>query len=579
MTATVEQAFPDAGSDGGGRLSGLRTSTRARSTSSRVALGAFVLVLAYLVLVPLFKLQQLAVADDFRGYRVAFGDGRIWETVRTTVYLAVGSLAIAMVLGTGLAFAASRLPVRWRGLRSLPVLPIVVPGIASVTGWIFLLSPRPGYLNAALRNLPWWNHLEQGPVDVYSLPWIILITGFGLTSFVYLFVSSGLSGISSEHVEAAEVAGSSSIGVFFRVILPLLRPALVYGAGIALLLGLGQFAPPLLLGTNTGISVLTTDMYAATSQSPVDYGAAAAIGSPLLVFGLLVVIGQKAFLGDQARFVTHGGKGFQARRRSSPLSVLAIVLYCLVATVLPITGLLLVALSPFWSGTLDPGTFSLDSFRTVFGQSDIVTAILTSLTASLLAVLIVVPIGFVCASVLLRGQRFRILRQVLDYLVAVPLGIPAVVFGAGFLLTYSAPPFILYGTKSVIVLVYVTIMLPFATRMLLTGMTALGSSYIEASRVSGAGLLGTNLRILAPLLRSTAAGAVALIFVLLAQEFGASLLVRSSTTQVMGTVLFDYYTNGAYPTVAAVALIMTAVTAAGVVVALVLGGRNALDKL
>ena len=65
-------------------------------------------------------------------------------------------------------------------------------------GWSFLLSPRPGYLNALLRNLPWWNHLEEGPVDVYTMPWIVIITGFGLTAFVYLFVSSGFANINSE---------------------------------------------------------------------------------------------------------------------------------------------------------------------------------------------------------------------------------------------------------------------------------------------------------------------------------------------------------------------------------------------
>ena len=41
-------------------------------------------------------------------------------------------------------------------MRILPILPIVVPFVACVLGWTFLLSPRPGYLNALLRHLPWW---------------------------------------------------------------------------------------------------------------------------------------------------------------------------------------------------------------------------------------------------------------------------------------------------------------------------------------------------------------------------------------------------------------------------------------
>ncbi len=53
----------------------------------------------------------------------------------------------------------------------------------------------------------------------------------------------------------------------------------------------------------------------------------------------------------------------------------------------------------------------------------------------------------------------------------------------------------------------------------------------------------------------------------------------SPTTQVMGTVLFDYYTNGSYPLVACIALVMTLVTTIGVVIAVVLGGADVFRKL
>ena len=171
------------------------------------------------------------------------------------------------------------------------------------------------------------------------------------------------------------------------------------------------------------------------------------------------------------------------------------------------------------------------------------------------------------------------MRAFVDFLVAIPLGIPAVVFGVGFLLAYTQEPFFLYATKWVIVLVYVTLMLPFATRMQLAGMVSLGEAYIEASRVAGATALRTNLQVVLPLLRSSIAGASALMFVLLTHEFAASLLVRSPKTNVMGTVLFDQYTNGSYPTVAAVAIIMTGVTLLGVTSAVIFGGSKALEWL
>ncbi|MEG9224679.1 ABC transporter permease [Aeromicrobium sp. Sec7.5] len=545
----------------------------------RFGVWALLLVVAYLVGMPLIRLQGLAFEDGGAGYERALDTPALAELLWRTVYLALGSMVVAMVFGTTLAYAASRLPQRAGFLRTIPIIPIVLPAIAMVVGWAFLLSPGPGYLNAALRNLPWWDHLESGPVDVYSLPWIVIITGFGLTSFIYLFVSAGMANISADHLEAAHVAGSSGLGVFFKIVLPLLRPSLIYGAGVGLLLGLGQFTAPLLLGTNQGIRVLTTQMYFSTSQIPVDYAGAAALGSPLLLFGVLIVIAQKLGIGDQTRFVTHGGKGTVRRQRPSRWAAGFIVLYGLVAVVLPMTGLLIVALSPFWNASIDPGSFTLDNFRTALQSPNIIESIVTSLVASIAAVAIVLPLGYAISAILLYRRGMPVARSLLDFLVALPLGIPAVIFGAGFLLTYSEPPFVLYGTTWVIILVYATLMLPFATRMMTNGMLALGSSYQEASWVNGAGRLKTHVLIMLPLLRGSIGGAVALMFVLLTHEFSASMLVRSPMTQVMGTVVYDFWSNGAYPTVAAVSIIMTVVTGAGVAVAMTIGGRDVLSKL
>ncbi len=422
-----------------------------------LGLVAFIGAVGYFVLEPLVRLQSKAFADGAAGYRTAFTADRIGRTIAYTIGLALGSLAIALVLGTLLAWAATRLPPKLRILRVVPVLPIVVPAIASVVGWAFLLSPRPGYLNAALRNLPWWSDLEEGPIDVYTMPWIVIITGIGLTAFVYLFVAAGFESISAEHLEAAQVAGSSQVGVFFKVTLPLLRPTLLYGGGVALLLGLGQFTGPLLLGRTAGIDVVTTQIYSDMTQTPVQYGSAAALGSTLLVFGVVVVAMQKVLLRDRKRFVTHGGKAFRSPGRPSKLAALALVGYTFVATVLPVSALVVVSLSNFWSADINVAGFTLDNFRRIFEESNVTDAIYNSVTISLIAVAISLPLGFVAASIILNGKGYGPLRAIADFLVAIPLGVPAVLFGAGFLLAYTEGPFVLYGTRWVIVLVYVTL--------------------------------------------------------------------------------------------------------------------------
>ncbi|WP_375002124.1 ABC transporter permease [Aeromicrobium sp. CTD01-1L150] len=564
-----------------GRPIGQRTTVALRRIGPhRVAATVFVLPLAYLVVMPIYRLQSEAFTNGAQAYRTEFTRDRMAETIWSTVGLALGSLAIAMVLGTLLAWSATRLPPRLRFLRILPILPIVLPFVASVLGWTFLLSPRPGYLNASLRRLPWWDHLTEGPVNVYSLPWIVIITGLSLTAFVYLFLSAGFQNINSELIESAHVNGSGGVGVFFRVILPMIRPSMLYGGAVALLIGLGQFTAPLLLGRQSDVRVLTTEIYYALyNRTPQDPAAAAAIASPLLIFGLAVVLGQKYLLGDTSRFVTHGGKGFRPVRRSSKLAVALICAYAVFAMVLPLVALAIVALSPFWTSTIVPSAFTFDNFRELFSTPAMTDAIFNSIVISLAAVAICLPIGFIASSLLLRAKGMRTIRSTLDLMVTLPLGVPAVVLGVGFLLTYTQEPFFLYGSRWVILVVYVTIMLPFTTRMHMSGMTALGEAYVEASRVSGAGILRTNLRIVLPLLRSSVGGAAALMFVLLTHEFTASLLVRAPDTQVMGTILYDTYANGNYPVVAAIAIVMTGVTFAGAAVALGIGGADVFEDL
>jgi iron(III) transport system permease protein len=536
------------------------------------------LVLAYLVVVPLVRLQATSLSDGAAGYRRLADLQGLGETLRTTVWLGLGSLTIAMVLGTGLAWAATRLPrpVAWFGV--FPILPIVLPPVANVTGWAFLLSPKVGYLNQLLRATPLFGG-NRGPIDIFTPFWIVVVTGLSLTSFVYIFVRSGLRRLNFELVEACQVSGASPTRAFVGTILPMLRPSLLYAASIALLLGLGQFTAPLLLGTRQGVNVITTEIYRVSGSSS-DYALGGALAMPLLLVGIAVVVVQRLLLGSQERYATNIGKGSREVGRTSWAAVIPVTLFAIGGVLLPLLGLLVVALSPFWNGHIDVHAFTLDQFHKLFDFPGVTEAIRRSVTLSIAGVLVALPVGYLSAEVLYRRRTNRVVRSLLDVTVNLPLGIPAVLFGAGFLFTYTRPPLVLYGTNWVIVLVYVTLMLPFTVRLQLAARMSLGDSYQEAARVSGAGRIRTDLTIALPLMRGAVAGAAALMFVLLSHEFTASLFVRSTKTQVMGTVLFDLWTTGTYGLVAAMAIVMCAITTVGVAVAMWLGGgTKTLDRL
>jgi iron(III) transport system permease protein len=563
-----------------GPTGALTSNTRSGRRLGNVALLAFIIPLAYLVLTPLIRLQMRAFQDDASGYRKALDLSGIAKVLRTTVALALGSLAIALVLGTFLAWMSTLLPRRWQWLATLPMLPIVMPAVAFVTGWATLLSPRVGYINTYLRKLPFFSDLRRGPIDVFSPTWIIILTGFALTSFIYIFMRAGMRRISFEQLEAAYVCGSRPRHAFVRVVLPLLRPSFIYGGSIALLLGLGQFTAPLLLGGPHAVRVVTTEIHQFTHNSPIDHGIAAAIASPLLVFGIVVVLIQRMLLSNQDRFVTDVGKGTSTVARPSKSAPIWLATYGILAVLLPFLALLVAALSPFYSGRIDFAVMTWKNFETVLSTPVAMESIRTSLIASIAGVLVSLPIGYFAAEIIYNRRGGRFLRTFTDFLVNLPLGVPAVVFGAGFLFTYTKPPFVLYGTRWVIILVYITIMLPFSTRLQLAARMTMGSSFEAAARVSGAGALRTHLTVVVPMIKGAISGAGALMFVLLTHEFSASLLVKSTRTHLMGTALYDFWVYSSYPVMASMAVIMCVVTTAGVAVAMKIGGgAKALDRL
>ncbi|MEI6758841.1 MAG: ABC transporter permease subunit [Betaproteobacteria bacterium] len=547
-----------------------------RQAVPQLAWVLLALAVGFLVLWPVLQLQWRAFAEGGSAFSRLMALPRIGTTLTTTVVLAVLSSLLAVVIGTLLAWCASMLPQRVRRVGELaPLLPLVVPAVAAVTGWIFLLSPRVGYLNMLLRSLPGLDGLEEGPFNIYSVTGIIIITGMLLSSFVYVFVFTGLKNMGQELEAAAAACGASPAMRFFTITLPLLRPSIIFATGVVFLLGLGQFTAPLLLGRTAKIDVLTTEMFYLTERFPIDFGLGAALGSPILVLGLMVVLMQKLALGEQRRFVVVSARSKYNLRETRWWAAVVIGFYLLVTTVLPLLALIYVSVSPFWTGSLIVPELTLRHWSSVLGNKGLVDAIWTSVATSVIGIAILIPLGFFMAFALLQSTRIaKPVRMAIDLFATLPIAVPASLMGFGLLFVYSQPPIQIYGTTAVLVVTYVTLMLGHSTRLQFTTLVATGQEFLEASKASGAGPMRSLFQVLLPMCRKGIAATAALTFVLLFHEFSASLMVRSARTQVIGSVMYDVWAGGIYSQVAVLALIMVVVTVIGVCIAGWLGGTD-----
>jgi len=547
-----------------------------RQAAPQTAWVLLAIGVGFLVLSPVLQLQWRAFLDGGSAFVRMQDLPRIGTTLGTTIVLAILSSILAVLMGTLLAWCASMLPQRVRRIGELaPLLPLVVPAVAAVTGWIFLLSPRVGYLNMALRSLPGLDRLEEGPFDIYSVTGIIIITGMLLSSFVYVFVFTGLKNMGQELEAAAAACGASPTMRFFTITLPLLRPSIIFATGVVFLLGLGQFTAPLLLGRTAKIDVLTTEMFYLTERFPVDFGLGAALGFPILALGLMVVLFQKLALGEQRRFVVVSARSKYNVRETRWWAAVVIGLYLLVTTVLPLLALIYVSVSPFWTGSLIVPELTLRHWSSVLGNRGLVDAIWTSVKTSVIGIAILIPLGFFMAFALLQSTRIaKPVRMAIDLFATLPIAVPASLMGFGLLFVYSQPPIQIYGTTAVLVVTYVTLMIGHSTRLQFTTLVATGQEFLEASKASGAGPIRSLFQVMLPMCRKGIAATAALTFVLLFHEFSASLMVRSARTQVIGSVMYDVWAGGIYSQVAVLALIMVVVTVIGVCIAGWLGGTD-----
>lgn len=559
---------------------------RVRKKTNKAWLGwlALALFLIVVVAIPIVPLQATAFTDGGRAFRALVEAPDIWAILLTTLQLAAGSLVIAMVLGVSLALAMRALRPRTRTLLSLlPVLPLIIPSVAHVVGFVFLFSPTNGYANSFLRSLPFFADNSSGPLNIYSLTGIIVYTGINLSAFVYLFVFNGLGNLGQSHRLAARVNGASPVRALFTVTLPMLRPSLLYAAMVCVLLGLGQFTGPLLLGRRSGVRVLTTEMYEQTFLYPVDYGLIAALGTPLILLAILLVFAQRRLIGNQDRFVGHADSTHDEGSPSSRTRVAAGLLiggFTAFAAVLPLLAIMFVSISEYWSGQVATDALTLQPYINIFNHSDFTSSIFTTLQASLGAVLLVIPLGMIIALGVYNSDKLGTrLASVLDSTANVPLAVPAALMGFGFLFAYTSGYLNLYGTLSGFIVAFVVIMIPYSVRYQLATYIIIGRSPLEAASVSGANPIRSFFTILLPLSRTGVAASASLMFILLVHEFGVAVLLRSPNVNVMSVVLFQEYDTGSYPNVAAMAVIMSVITAIGVLAAFAFGGRRALERM
>ncbi|MFE7214877.1 ABC transporter permease [Streptomyces sp. NPDC001698] len=548
--------------------------------------GVAVVVVGYLAIVPLgYLIHDTFLSADGSGVsfdafaRAYGGNSQSGQMMLNSLWFALGSAALALTLGTALAYVQVRTDTPFKGLFfAASLVPLIVPGILYSTSWIFLGDPSTGLLN----SLVFKPLFGSAPINIYSVWGMIWVQGLHLAPVTFLLMVAAFRAMDPSLEESAAMSGANRLTVLRRVTVPLLRPAMISAALLMFVQSLESFEVPGLLGLQNGIYVFTSRIYFVLRAYPIDYGAAGAYAIGLLVIAAVGVLLSSWLQRSSRNFQTVSGKAFRPRPvelgRARPYVGAGVILYFLVTVVLPVAVLVYASLLKYYTAPTRKtlSQLTLDNYRAVFEMPLAFTALKNSLIVGVGAATIVMILTAIVAWVVLRTKAPG--RRVLDLLAFTPIVIPGLVLGLALSFVYLRMPLPVYGTLLILLVSYCTRYLPYGMRYASSAMAQMSPELEESAAVSGASWFQTFRRVLLPLMSGGILAGWVYILVVSFRELSSTILLYSPGKEVLSVLIWEQFENGQFTTLAALGVCMVALLVVLVSIAYRLGARFGLQS-
>lgn len=556
---------------------------RRLSTGQALLVTGAVLVVGYLAVVPLVYLLH----DTFTGNsgfslhaftRAYGGTSQSGTMMLNSLRFAFGSAALALVVGTALAYVQVRTDAPFKGLFfAASLVPLIIPAILYAAAWIFLGDPAIGLVNTLFFK-PLFG---VSPVNVFSIWGMTWVQGLHLAPVAFLLMAAAFRAMDPSLEESAAMSGATRRTILRRITVPLLRPALISAALLMFVQSLESFEVPGLLGLQNGIYVFTSRIYFVLRQFPIDYGSAGAYAVGLLAIAAAGVL-LSGWLSRNARnFQTVTGKAFRPRPvelgRARPWVGAAVIGYFVLTVILPVAVLVYASLLKFYQApSLNAlRTLSLDNYRQVLHTPLAFTALKNSLILGLGAATAVMLITSVVSWLVVRTRVPG--RRLIDTLAFLPIVIPGLVLGLALSFVYLRVSLPIYGTLLILLISYCTRYLPYGMRYASAAMGQMSRELEESAHVCGASWFQTFRRVLVPLASGGILAGWVYILVVSFRELSSTILLYSPGKEVLSVLIWEQFENGQFTVLAALGVCMVAILVTLVFAAYRLGARVGLQ--
>ena len=463
---------------------------------------------------------------------VFLSSGDIWQHLYDTVLAEYVANSLLLALGVGcLALPLGVIPAWLVTLYRFPcsrllewalLLPLAMPAYIiayTYTGMLDVAGPLQSWLRAAFA----WQYGDYWFPDIRSLPGAVLMLSLVLYPYIYLLARTAFLEQSASVVEVARTLGIRPAGVFFKVLLPLARPAIIVGLSLVLMETLADYGTVQYFGIATFTTGIFKTWFGLGSSI-----AAAQLSALLMLFVLFLIVleqysrRQSRYHDTSTRYNRLEQKHLRGLRGLPALAVCALPV--LFGFVIPSVQLLIWGMQT-WRTSMDSGFFAI-----------VMNSIELALITAVLAALLALAVSYA------RRQQPGIMTNSFNRLLGMGYAVPGAVIAVGVLIPFTwldrhmsrwftllsdtDPGLLLSGTIAILVFAYLVRFLALSLNTVDAGLAKIKPSMDEAGK--SLGLSGFRLlrRVHIPILRGSLLTAVLLVFVDVLKELPATLILR-----------------------------------------------------
>ena len=454
--------------------------------------------------------------------------------IANTLLLSCVVTACATAVGVPLAYVVARHDFagkRW--LAVLPIATIIIPEVIVGQSWLMVLGNN-GFVSNWLRDV-------GVPVPSFY-GWTGLVFSMTLIyyTYIYLGVLAAFKGFDGQLEEASLSLGASPAATRWKVLLPLILPAVLVNALVVFTLVVGNFALSSMLGGGVPLlSVLTYSLFISeVGGDPLLQSSLSVISIALVAAALLL---QKWGVERRMVQMTPGRAPLPLQLsswRGAAFTAFAATVVAL--SLMPLVAVLVGAFTEARGPVMKWGVWSTRSMERALtlGSEPVLNSIVFASVATVLGTMLAVLTSYLVV------KKKSGLSKWLDYAVVLPLTISGTVLGIALVQSFNTGHLVLTGTAAIMVLVYVVRRLPFGVRNASSMLFSIPQSIEEASISLGVTPFKTFLKVVLPVMKSSVLSAAILVWATSISELSASIVVYTGGLETMPIAIYRQVDTG-----------------------------------